>query len=224
MSPYFLFVLPPMLLAMYAQGALKSRYAKACKVPSSVSGAAAARAILDSAGLQNIAIERIAGELTDHYDPRSKVLRLSENSYNGRNLAAIGVAAHEAGHAIQDAKRYKLMVIRQIAVPLASFGGNSALALIAIGLAINVMQLAMLGVLGFGMVALFQIINLPVEYDASARAKKQLAELGFLSPDQKPIVRSMLGAAALTYVAGTLSAISQFLYFLLAVMRRSGRR
>lgn len=224
MGVYFLFILPPLLLALYAQGVLKTRYASARSETSSVTGAAAARAILDSAGLQSVMIERIPGELTDHYDPRSKVLRLSENSYNGRNLAAIGVAAHEAGHAIQDAQRYKLMVIRQIAVPLASFGGNSALILIVIGLAINLMGLAMLGVAGFGMVALFQIINLPVEYDASARAEKQLARLGFLTPQQQPVVRSMLRAAALTYVAATLAAIFQFLYYFLVITSRSDRR
>ena len=224
MNYYLLFVVPPALLAMYAQATLKSRYSNACRQPSSITGAAAARAVLDSAGLQHIQIERIPGELTDHYDPRSKVLRLSENSYNGRNLAAIGVAAHEAGHAIQDAQKYKLMVIRQLAVPLASFGGNSAMILIMIGIAIKMMGLALLGVAGFGLVALFQIINLPVEYDASARAKRQLEQLGFVSAEQAPTVRKMLSAAALTYVAATLSAISQFLYFALVILGNSKRR
>ena len=224
MSVYILFILPPILLATIAQGLLKTRYSKACKEPCSVTGAAAARAILDSAGLQSVKIERIPGQLTDHYDPRSKVLRLSENSYNGRNLAAVGVAAHEAGHAIQDGQRYKLMIIRQMAVPLASFGSNTALILILVGLAINIFELAMLGVFGFGAVALFQIINLPVEYNASSRAKKQLAQLGFITPDQQPIVRGMLSAAALTYVAGTLSAISQFLYYFLVISGRMNRR
>ncbi len=223
MSIYLLFVIPPALLAMYAQATLKTRYAKACREPASITGAAAARAVLDSAGLQHIKIERIAGVLSDHYDPRSKVLRLSENSYNGRNLAAIGVAAHEAGHAIQDATKYKLMVVRQMAVPLASFGGNSAMILIMIGAALNMMGLALLGVAGFGAVALFQIINLPVEYDASARAKKQLAQLGFVTPQQAPTVKKMLSAAALTYVAGTLSAIMQFLYFALTILGNSRR-
>ena len=224
MSEYILFVLPPLLLALIAQGLLKTRYAKACKEPCAVTGAAAARAILDSAGLQSVRIERISGQLTDHYDPRSKVLRLSENSYNGRNLAAVGVAAHEAGHAIQDGQRYKLMVIRQMAVPLASFGGNTALLLIIVGMAINFLGLAMLGVFGFGLVALFQIVNLPVEYNASARAKKQLAQLGFITPEQQPIVRGMLSAAALTYVAATLSAVSQFLYYFLVISGRMNRR
>ena len=116
------------------------------------------------------------------------------------------------------------MVIRQMAVPLASFGSNTALILILVGLAINIFELAMLGVFGFGAVALFQIINLPVEYNASSRAKKQLAQLGFITPDQQPIVRGMLSAAALTYVAGTLSAISQFLYYFLVISGRMDRR
>ncbi len=218
MDLYLLFIIPPAILALVAQSLLKTRYAAACKKQSAVTGAAAARAILDSAGLQAVKIERIAGTLTDHYDPRSKVLRLSENSYNGRNLAAIGVAAHEAGHAIQDGQRYKLMVIRQMAVPLASFGGNTAMILIIIGAAIHMMELAMLGVIGFGAVALFQIVNLPVEYNASARAKKQLEQLGFLEPDQRPIVNGMLSAAALTYVAATLAAIAQFLYYALVIL------
>ena len=115
------------------------------------------------------------------------------------------------------------MVIRQMAVPLAAIGGNSALTLIVIGVAVNVMQLAMLGVLGFGLVALFQVLNLPVEYNASSRASKQLEQLGFLAPGQKPIVRKMLSAAALTYVAAMLSAIAQFLYFLMIVSGRSNR-
>ena len=221
---YFLFVLPPALLAMLAQSMLKSRYAAACRAPASITGAAAARALLDSAGCQHVRIERIAGTLTDHYDPRAKVLRLSENSYNGRNLAAIGVAAHEAGHALQDAQRYKLMVVRQLAVPLASLGGNTAMILIMVGLAMQAMHLAMLGVAGFGLVALFQIVNLPVEYNASARAREQLEKLGFITSEQAPMVRKMLSAAALTYVAGTLDAVGQFLYFLLTVLGRSQRR
>jgi Zn-dependent membrane protease YugP len=123
---YFLFVIPPMILAMIAQGLVSSRYARAKQMPASLTGAAAARRVLDSAGLQAVEIERVPGHLTDHYDPSAKVLRLSDEVYDGRNLAAIGIAAHEAGHAIQDATRYAPMVVRQLAVPAASFGSNSA--------------------------------------------------------------------------------------------------
>ena len=221
---YLLIAVPAALVAMLAQSLLKSRYASAKTQSASITGAAAARAVLDSAGLQSVQIEQIAGELTDHYDPRAKVLRLSENSYNGRNLAAIGVAAHEAGHAIQDAQKYKLMVLRQIAVPLASYGGNSAMGLIAAGLAAQNQTLAMIGVAAFSLVVLFQLINLPVEYNASSRAKKQLANLGFVTSAQAPHVRKMLSAAALTYVAGTLSAIAQLLALLARVNRTNARR
>lgn len=220
---YLIFAVPPVLLAMFAQSRLKSRFAKARRSPSRVTGAAAARAILDSAGLQSIAIERIPGELTDHYDPRAKVLRLSENSYSGYNLAAIGVAAHEAGHALQDAQHYKPMLIRQAAVPLASFGSNSAMVLIMLGLGMGLQPVALAGVACFGCITFLQIINLPVEYNASSRAKKQLEKLGFITANELPEVRSMLGAAALTYVAAMLSSLLQFLYFALRVLGNSGR-
>ncbi|MDO5308124.1 MAG: zinc metallopeptidase [Planctomycetia bacterium] len=219
MLTYLIFVVPPALLAMYAQAILKSRYAKAQKAPCQYTGYQAARAILDSAGLQSVQIERIAGSLTDHYDPRAKVLRLSENSYSGHNLASVGVAAHEAGHAIQDASHYKLMVLRQMAVPLASLGSNSAMALIVAGAALQITGLLLAGVAAFGMVALFQIINLPVEYDASSRAKKLLGSLGFVPAKDAPIVKGVLSAAALTYVAAMLSSVAVFLYYLLSATR-----
>lgn len=220
---YLLVILPPMLLAGFARTRLTSRYKDACKRPCNFTGAAAARALLDSAGLQHVTIERIPGELSDHYDPRAKVLRLSENSYSGRNLAAVGVAAHEAGHALQDAQKYKPMVIRQAAVPLASFGGNSALILMLLGAGVNFYPLIWVGIIAFGFVTFFQIINLPVEYDASARAKRRLAELGFIDANDMPVVRSMLSAAALTYVAAMLATVLQFLYYLVRFMGNSRR-
>ena len=215
MALYFLFVIPPMILAMIAQGLVSSRYARAKQMPASLTGAAAARRVLDSAGLQAVEIERVPGHLTDHYDPSAKVLRLSDEVYDGRNLAAIGIAAHEAGHAIQDAKRYAPMVVRQLAVPAASFGSNSAFLLVILGAAMNAAGLILAGVACFGAVAAFQIINLPVEFNASSRAKERLAALGFVGPQEAPIVRGVLGAAALTYVAAMLSALMTFLYYAL---------
>lgn len=220
---YLLFAIPPVILAGLARNMLTSRYAKACKAPSSVTGAAAARAILDSAGLQSIAIERIPGTLSDHYDPRAKVLRLSENSYSGRNLAAVGVAAHEAGHALQDTQHYKPMLVRQAAVPLASFGSNSAMVLMLLGATMNMLALILAGIVCFGFVTFLQIINLPVEYDASARAKRQLESLGVITSNELPMVRSMLSAAALTYVAAMLSSLLQFLYFAMRFLGSSNR-
>ncbi|MBQ9874036.1 MAG: zinc metallopeptidase [Thermoguttaceae bacterium] len=221
---YLVLAIPPALIGFYAQNILKSRYAKACQAPCNATGAAAARAVLDSAGLQSVAIERVAGVLSDHYDPRAKVLRLSENSYSGRNLAAIGVAAHEAGHALQDAQHYKPMLIRQTAVPLASFGSNSAMVILLAGVAMNVFALVIAGIVCFGFVAFLQIINLPVEYNASARAKERLVSLGFVNEAELPVVKSMLGAAALTYVAAMMSAVSQLLYFVAKFLGSSGRR
>lgn len=214
---YLVCFIPPMILALYAQGLVKARYAAAKKRPAPMSGAAAARMILDSAGLQNVQIELIPGELSDHYDPRAKVLRLSQDIYHGQSLAAVGIAAHEAGHAIQDATRYPMMVVRQMAVPMASFGSSAAFWILMAGMIFQIVPLAMLAVGLFGVVALFQIINLPVEFNASTRAKQQLAALGVVNEQDMVCVRKVLGAAALTYVAAMLAALLQFLYFALRV-------
>ena len=210
---YLIFMIPPMLLAGWAQSQVKSRYMAARTMPASCTGAQAARRILDSSGLQNVRIEEIEGTLTDHYDPRTKVLRLSSDIYHGQTLAAVGIAAHEAGHAIQDATHYPLMVIRQMAVPMASIGGGAGMSIVAVGVALGAIGLVLLGVLLFSGVAIFQLVNLPVEYNASARAKQILPQLGIVSEGQMPMIRKVLGAAALTYVAATLSAVMQVLYF-----------
>ena len=221
---YLIFMIPPMLLAGWAQSQVKSRYMAARTMPASYSGAQAARRILDSAGLQNVRIEEIEGTLTDHYDPRTKVLRLSSDIYHGQTLAAVGIAAHEAGHAIQDATHYPLMVIRQMAVPMASIGGGAGMSIVAVGVALGAIGLVLLGVLLFSGVAIFQLVNLPVEYNASARAKQILPQLGIVSQGQMPMIRKVLGAAALTYVAATLSAVMQVLYFVLRLFAGSQQR
>lgn len=220
MAFYLLCFIPPMLLAAYAQGLVKSRYASASRRPAQMSGAAAARMILNSAGLQHVEIRMTQGFLSDHYDPRSKTVNLSPDVYQGQTLAAIGIAAHEVGHAIQDGTHYPLMVIRQLAVPMASIGSSAAIWILVAGLVLKITGLAMVGVFLFGGVALFQIINLPVEYNASARAKKQLAALGVINGEELNVVRKVLGAAALTYVAATLAAFLQFLYFASLVFGR----
>ena len=221
---YLIFMIPPMLLAGWAQSQVKSRYMAARTMPASCTGAQAARRILDAAGLQNVKIEEIEGTLTDHYDPRTKVLRLSSDIYHGQTLAAVGIAAHEAGHAIQDATRYPLMVIRQMAVPMASIGGGAGMSIVAAGLAMGMVGLVLLGVLLFSGVAIFQLVNLPVEYNASARAKQILPQLGIVSDGQMPMIRKVLGAAALTYVAATLSAVMQVLYFVVRLFAGSQQR
>jgi len=210
---YLVFVAPALLLAFIAQAMVSSRYAAASRVSASMTGAQAARRILDAAGLRHVSIEQVGGRLTDHYDPSSKVLRLSTEVYGNHSAASVGIAAHEAGHAIQDAVRYKPLVLRKLAVPLASFGSNTAFILFLIGFGVQALHfLAWAGVILFSFVVLFQIITLPVEFNASTRAKQQLSALGIVSEEQAYHVKKVLSAAALTYIAGTLMALLQLLY------------
>lgn len=213
-----LWIAPALLLAFVAQIMVKSAYARARQVPARMSGMAAARRILDQAGLTNIHIEQVPGTLSDHYDPRHKVLRLSQDVYHGRSLAAVGIAAHEAGHALQDAHRYAPLVVRNLAVPLANFGSSLGLILILIGLAMALQPIAWVGLFLFGGVAFFQVINLPVEFDASARAKHLLVTEGVVDSTELPEVKRVLNAAALTYVAATLQAVLTLLYYAMLVM------
>jgi Zn-dependent membrane protease YugP len=180
-----------------------------------MSGAAAARYVLDSAGLQRVSIEPVEGVLTDHYDPRHKVLRLSPPVYSEPSMAAVGIAAHEAGHAIQDAHHYAPLVVRNAAVPVASFGGGISIFLLIVGSLMELGQLILLGIVFYSAVVFFQLVNLPVEFDASRRAKVQLNELGIVPMQQQDLIRKVLNAAAWTYVAGTLQAVFTLLYFIL---------
>jgi len=189
-------------------------------MPAPLSGAAAARHVLDSAGLTGVEIEMVPGHLSDHYDPREKVLRLSSEVYQSRSLAAVGIAAHEAGHAIQDARAYAPLVVRNAAVPVAGFGSGAFFILLILGLALQVPWLIWAGIIAFSGIVLFQVVNLPVEFNASARAKAQLVELGIVPSDQMVYVNRVLNAAALTYVAATLQAILTLLYY---IMRFSNR-
>lgn len=211
---YLLFVLPPLLLGLIAQYLVKSRYAQMKEMPTRVSGAQAARTMLDSAGLRAVGIERIGGELSDHYDPSAKVLRLSSEVYSGHNLAAVGVACHEAGHAFQDAKGYAPMVVRNLAVPMANFGSGIGVTMLMVGVLFSIKPLLWLGILLFAGVVFFQVVNLPVEFDASARAKRQLVEQHLIADRDAPYVAKVLGAAALTYVAATLQSLMTLFYYL----------
>ncbi len=210
-----LFIAPALLLALIAQMMVKSAYASANRVHARLSGYAAARYLLDRAGLQSVDIEQTPGHLSDHYDPRSKVLRLSNEVYHGNTMAAVGIAAHEAGHAIQDAERYAPLVIRNLAVPAAGFGSNAGMILLILGVVLNQPPLLLLGIILFSCVVFFQVINLPVEFDASARAKTLLVDLGVVPAQEMAPVNRVLNAAALTYVAATLQAILTLLYFIL---------
>jgi hypothetical protein len=223
MLTYLIFIAPAVLLALWAQARVQSQYAKASQVPANLTGAAAARLMLDSAGLQNVGIEPIAGELTDHYDPRAKVLRLSEGVYGQRNMAAVGIAAHEAGHALQDAKAYAPLVIRNMAVPLANFGSGAGMMMIMAGGLLGMLSLFLAGVVAFSMVVAFQLVNLPVEFDASNRAKRQLVDFGVVPAQQMGHVNGVLNAAAWTYVAGTLQSVMVLLYYLSQLSGSSSR-
>jgi uncharacterized protein len=212
---YFLFIAPAILLAMWAQYRVRSAYAAAMQQPAPLSGAAAARHILDSAGLRQIEIETVPGHMTDHYDPAHKVLRLSPDVYGTRTLAAVGIAAHEAGHALQDARAYAPLTIRNAAVPLANFGAGPGILLIIVGAIFPAFHsLIWIGIGLFSCVVFFQLINLPVEFDASNRAKRQLVELDICDGQQMAVVSNVLNAAAWTYVAATLQSVLTLLYYL----------
>jgi Zn-dependent membrane protease YugP len=210
---YFLAIAPAVLLAMWAQWRVHASFAAAAQQPAPLSGAAAARHILDSAGATDVAIEQVPGQLSDHYDPRSKVLRLSSQVYGSRSLAAVGIAAHEAGHALQDHQGFSLMALRNAAVGVANVGSGAGLMVFMVGLALALKPLAWLGIAMFGATVLFQLINLPVEIDASNRAKAQLVDLGIVPGGEMPHVNRVLNAAAWTYVAATLQSVLTLLYY-----------
>jgi uncharacterized protein len=215
MLHYLVFMIPPMLLMMWAQMRVKSAYAAAQQMPAPLSGAAAARHVLDSAGLNDVAIEQVPCELTDHYDPSKKVLRLSSPVYNSRTLAAVGIAAHEAGHALQDAKHYAPLTIRNAVVPVANFGSSFGAGMILVGMMfLQSPALVMAGIVLFAGFVFFQLVNLPVEFDASNRAKVQLVSLGIINQRELVEVRHVLDAAAWTYVAGTLESMATLFYYI----------
>ncbi|MCC6421044.1 MAG: zinc metallopeptidase [Gemmataceae bacterium] len=222
---YLLFLAPGILLAMWAQFRVSSAYNEASRIPGrrGFSGAEAADAMLRAEGVSGVHIEPTEGVLTDHYVPGEHVLRLSRDNYTGRSLAALGVAAHEAGHALQDATRYPLLAIRNTLVPLANFGSSAAWLIILAGFLLQIMGLIIVGCVAFSAVVLFQLVNLPVEFDASRRARVALVTHGLIAPEEEPEVAKVLNAAALTYVAATLTSILTLLYFLYRAGLLGGR-
>lgn len=221
-DPTYLLLIPGLLLALYAQFKVTSTYNRFKQVNSRVrmTGAQIAREILDQNGCGDVAIEHISGSLTDHYDPENGVLRLSSEVYGSSSIAALGVAAHEAGHAIQDARDYKPMRIRANLVPVANIGSNMAIPLFMLGLIMSWEPLTKIGIFCFAFSVLFYLVTLPVEFDASRRAVAVL-ESGYLPQDEVAGVRAVLSAAALTYVAAALQAVLQLLRLvLLAGSRR----
>lgn len=219
----FVILIPAILLSLYAQAKIQSTYSRYSREYSlsGLTGAEAARRILDYNGLYDVAIELIPGNLTDHYDPRDRVLRLSQGVYHSTSIAAIGVAAHEAGHALQHSRAYAPLIFRNALVPVANIGSNLSWILIVFGIFISSAGLINLGILLFTAVVLFQVITLPVEFNASSRALNQLDNYNILYKEELYKAKKVLSAAALTYVAATLMAISQLLR--LIVMTRDSR-
>ncbi len=222
---YLLFAIPPLLLGLWAQFRVKSAFRTYSKVRTGngLTGAQAARAILDANGLQTVTVERVGGSLTDHYDPRGKVLRLSESVYATPSVAAVGVAAHEAGHALQDKQHYGPLRLRSAIVPAVNIGSWLGPIIFMIGFFMSGATgdtIALIGLLFFAMTAIFALVTLPVEFNASKRAKQQLASTGLLSPQEIGGVDKVLDAAALTYVAAAVQAIMTVLYYV-SLMSRS---
>ncbi|HBM76248.1 MAG TPA: peptidase [Clostridiaceae bacterium] len=214
---------PAMLIAFIAQWRIKSTFNRYSTVRSSrgITAAQAARYLLDRAGLNYVSIEMIGGSLTDHYDPRVKKLRLSQTVFNSTSVAAIGVAAHETGHAIQHSTGYVPLILRNRLVPIANFGSNAAWILVLLAFITGYNPLINIGILLFSAAVLFQVVTLPVEYNASSRAIRLLEDEGILYDDEIGGARKVLSAAALTYVAATLVAISQLLRLILISRRRN---
>jgi Zn-dependent membrane protease YugP len=223
---YFLILAPGMLLAMWAQFRVKSAYGQASRIParSGYSGAQTAAALVQSARIPPVQIEPVQGFMSDHYVPGKHVLRLSPEVYSGHSLAALGIAAHETGHAMQDAGRYPLLVLRNGLVPLASIGSNFSWIVMVAGYFLQLAGLVYLGIAAFSLTVLFQLINLPVEFDASRRARVALLDTGLVTQEEDVVVAKVLNAAALTYVAATLTSILTLIYFLLRSGLLGGRR
>lgn len=224
---YFVFALPPLLLGLWAQFRVKSAFRKYAEVRtnSGINGAEAARRLLERGGLANVTIEATRGMLSDHYDPRHKALRLSEDVYNLPSIASVGVAAHEAGHALQDKTGYIPLQLRSLMVPAVSIGSNLGPIIFMVGLFMAGTlgtTIAWIGITLFALTALFALVTLPVEFDASRRAKELLVSQGIVSRNEMAGVNAVLNAAALTYVAAAAQAIMQLFYFLAIMNRRDG--
>ncbi len=221
---YLILALPGLLLGLWAQARVKGTFNKYSKVQTArgLTGAQVARYLLDQEGLQDVQIEETQGFLSDHYDPRTRVLRLSPEVYRAPSVAAAGVAAHEMGHALQHSSGYAPLRVRSAIVPAVQFGSSLAPILFIVGFLLNFTSLAWLGVILFASAVVFSLVTLPVEFNASMRAKALLNHTGILMPQEAEGVSKVLNAAALTYVAAAVAAIGQLLYYVLLLT--GGRR
>lgn len=219
---YFIFMIPGILLSLWAQFKVKSTFSKYNKVATmgGLTGAQAARLILDRNNLQYVTIEQVAGNLTDHFDPKNDVVRLSEATFNHASVGAVGVAAHECGHAVQHARGYVPMQIRSAILPVTNIGSSLSVPLIAFGFIFSITGLVYAGIALFALVAIFQLVTLPVEFNASKRAIETLDASGMVSAEESKGVRKVLSAAALTYVASLITTLLQIAYYLTLTGRR----
>ena len=220
---YWIMLLPVLAITIYAQAKVSSNFNRYSKVVNRrhLTGAQAAEAVLHQHGVYDVRIDRVRGNLTDHYDPRTNVIRLSEQVYDSPTIAAVGVAAHEAGHAVQYAENYSPIRIRAALIPLTQIGSQFGIILLIIGILLTYEPLFMVGIILFSFTTLFQLITLPVEFNASRRAMVTIRESGLLTSDEADGARKVLSAAAMTYVAALLMSIIQLLRF---VLMFSGRR
>lgn len=219
---YWIIMGPAILLALWAQARVRHAYETYSRVHagSGLTGSELARRLLQEAGLHDVPVEGVAGQLTDHYDPRNRVVRLSEGVYHSRSLAALGVAAHEVGHALQHRDGYIWLNVRNSIVPITQIGSNLAMPMVILGLVLGALQLVDLGIVLFSLAVLFQLVTLPVEFNASSRALASLADGGYVSSSEIRPIRSVLSAAALTYLAALVTALLQLLYLFALRSRR----
>ncbi len=222
---YWLFALPGLLIGIWAQIKLSSAYGKYSQVPveSGLTGAQAARKILNEAGLNNLPVEEVPGHLTDHYDPAKRALFLSSDNFYGQTIAAVGVAAHEAGHALQHQAAYGLFNFRMAIVPITQFANAAYAGIFFVGMFMGLLKIVLPIIIAtFAVITLFNLVTLPVEYDASRRAKEQLFRLGLVYEQERTGVSKVLDAAALTYVAALVSSMLTLLYYI--TLARDSRR
>ena len=215
-SEYFVYIIIPLIISLWASFKVKSTFGKYSEVSNAARYTAAqvAEMILRSAGLTNVRVERVSGSLTDHFDPRTNVVRLSDSVYSSTSVAAIGVAAHEVGHAIQHATGYAPIKLRTAIVPLVNLSSSLAMPLFILGIFIGATSLTWLGIILFAAVVVFSLVTLPVEFNASSRAVKNLIAYNILTPQENEMAKQVLSAAAMTYVASALASLGQLMYWI----------
>ena len=220
---YLIFIIPAVIISLIAQVKVKSNFSKYSKVESAITGAEAAKKVLASHGVTNVTIERVSGQLTDHFDPRSNVIRLSDSVYDAHTVAAVGVAAHEAGHAVQYAESYTPIIIRNKNVPLVNFGSSISWIVLMLGIFLSIEPLLWVGIGLFGLTTLFHLLTLPVEFNASRRAIETIEGQYMLGDEETKGAKKVLSAAAMTYVAALLVSLAQLLRFIM-IFGRNRRR